>query len=405
MSPLGKLRNKERRVQRSAEWWKGNVMSILNESQNISSTLLTQIEERRKEILADSYSMSIGELLSMYRDEELILRPEFQRLYRWTPEQKSRFVESILLGIPIPSIFVAQRKDGKWEVVDGLQRVSTVLELVGELLDPKGNRMAPLQLTSTKYLPGMKGLKWKIESREDNILPDEAKLRIKRSRFDLNIILSESDSSAKYELFQRLNTGGSPATEQAVRNAILTMVNQDFFDWLRSLADDENFKACIPLTDRALEEQFDLELVTRFVVFRSLDSNALRKVSELGDFLTDKIVEMAEDEQFDREATHRAFKRTFEVLAHTLEQDSFKKYDSRRKKAVGAFLTSIFEVLAIGIGTYANEEKYHISSDKIRELHRQIPSAVEFTSATGSGIRASTRIPKTIELGRQWFKP
>ena len=63
----------------------------------------------------------------------LILRPEFQRVFRWSDAQKSRLIESVLLGIPLPSIFASQKNDGRWEVIDGLQRLSTLFETAGEL--------------------------------------------------------------------------------------------------------------------------------------------------------------------------------------------------------------------------------------------------------------------------------
>src|SRR5579884_211987 len=91
--------------------------------------LESEIRRARLEISADTISMSISELTSLYREETLIIRPEFQRLFRWNIEQKSRLVESVLLGIPLPSLFVAQSEEGTWELVDGLQRVSTLLEL------------------------------------------------------------------------------------------------------------------------------------------------------------------------------------------------------------------------------------------------------------------------------------
>ena len=82
----------------------------------LPSSLELEISSARQAISSDGYPMSIGELTNLYRDEELVIRPEFQRLFRWTPLQKSRLVESLLLGIPLPSIFVAQTKDGIWEV-------------------------------------------------------------------------------------------------------------------------------------------------------------------------------------------------------------------------------------------------------------------------------------------------
>ena len=77
-------------------------------------SLDTEIQKARKEIVADGYEMSFGEMMNLYRDEELIINPSFQRLFRWDPVRKSRFIESLLLGIPIPrfSYFRIQTESG-----------------------------------------------------------------------------------------------------------------------------------------------------------------------------------------------------------------------------------------------------------------------------------------------------
>lgn len=92
--------------------------------------LQQEIDARRAEIRTDEYAMSIGEWISLYENKELDIHPEFQRFFRWSIWQKSRLIESILLGIPIPTIFVSQRKDGVWDVVDGLQRLSTIFNRI-----------------------------------------------------------------------------------------------------------------------------------------------------------------------------------------------------------------------------------------------------------------------------------
>jgi uncharacterized protein with ParB-like and HNH nuclease domain len=99
--------------------------------------------------------------VNMYKDSELVINPDFQRLFRWEIGQKSRLIESLLLGIPLPSIFVFERDDATWELIDGLQRVSTLLEFMGQLKDPiSGNLVPPTALSATKYLPcfGQSGL-------------------------------------------------------------------------------------------------------------------------------------------------------------------------------------------------------------------------------------------------------
>src|ERR1039457_4674894 len=121
-------------------------------------SLESDIEAKAQEIHADAYPMSIGELLSLYRDGELDIHPEFQRFFRWSDVQKSKFIESILLGIPIPSIFVAQRDDGVWDVVDGVQRLSTIFEFTGILRNDLDQLYAPLLLIGTDYLPNLDGM-------------------------------------------------------------------------------------------------------------------------------------------------------------------------------------------------------------------------------------------------------
>ena len=239
-----------------------------------------EIKKQRAEVRTDTLSMSIGELISLYRDKEIDIHPEFQRFYRWTPHQKSRFVESILLGIPIPSIFVSQRTDGVWDVIDGLQRLSTIYELVGVLRNEHGGIHDPLTLTSTKYLPSLEGRKWQDEESGVGI-GRENQLLIRRSKLDVKIILRESSQATKYELFQRLNSGGSLLSDQELRNAALLMVNQEAYRWLEELAQNKDFLACLPISERQEEKQFHLELATRFVVFRNRPENKLRWTGDL----------------------------------------------------------------------------------------------------------------------------
>lgn len=79
--------------------------------------------------------ISFGELINMYKAGELVIRPEYQRLFRWTRTQKTALIESILLGIPVPPVFVAEDGNGIWELVDGLQRVSTIVSFLGNWMN------------------------------------------------------------------------------------------------------------------------------------------------------------------------------------------------------------------------------------------------------------------------------
>jgi len=366
-------------------------------------TLENEIKERSQEISTDAYAMSVGELVSLYRDNELNIHPEFQRFFRWTPHQKSTFIESLLLGIPIPSIFVSQTEKGTWDVVDGLQRISTVLELMGELKGQDGSLLPQLVLQGTRYLPSLENNIWATPNIDQVELPQLAKLKIKRSRFDIKIVLNTSDFKSKYELFQRLNTGGSLATDQEVRNCILIMVNRDFYQWLVTLRDDPNFQACIPISERQKDEQYDMELVARFVTLWDMEDLVLKDIREVGIFITERIIEIAENQEYEREKTEVAFRKTFNILAKTLGEDSFKKFHQEKKCPSGPVLISMFEIVALGIAYNTQKEGYDITEEVLREKQASLWENPQFVSSTGSGIRASIRLPITIPMGRNTY--
>jgi len=279
--------------------------------------------------------MSIGELLNLYRDNELDIHPEFQRFFRWSDWQKSRLIESILLGIPIPSIFVAQRQDGVWDVIDGLQRLSTIFQLIGVLKDESGMQVQPLVLTGTKYLPALEGKIWDDNFANEDALDRDQQLIIKRSKLDVKIILRESDESSKYELFQRLNTGGSPLSDQELRNCILITVDRDFYAWVSMLADDENFRTCLSLSDRLIDEQYHVELATRFVIFRIAQEKELKSIGDIGVYLTDRSVEAAEKKLHKSRVEERAFRTTFRILSQSVGESRFHRFDPVKSKFVG----------------------------------------------------------------------
>jgi len=363
--------------------------------------LQQEIDKTRAEIRSDGYAMSIGEWISVYEKRELDIHPEFQRFFRWSLRQKSRLIESLLLGIPIPQIFVAQRPDGIWDVVDGLQRLSTIFEFAGILLDENGKTLPPLTLESTTYLPGLGGRRWEDTRHPDECLTNTQRLLIKRAKINVSIILKESDEMAKYELFQRLNTGGSMLSDQEVRNSILVMMNLSLYKWIRDLSRDKNFVACVALSDRAVDEQYDMELVSRFIVFRTMPSAALRSIGDVGEFLTDKAKDLAQRKAFDYKKESAAFTETFSLLADTLEDNSFRRYDKAKQRFVGGFSVSAFEAVAIGMGY--NPKAAAVNPSLIEKKVKTMWGDDEFVLNSGSGVRASSRIPKIVPYGRSVF--
>ena len=366
-------------------------------------SLVEQINKKRKEIKTDGYPMSIGEWMNMYEAGELDIHPEFQRFYCWLPSQKTSLIESILLGIPLPPIFVSQREDGVWDVVDGLQRLSTIFQFAGILKNEDGELEEPLVLQKTKYLPALQDMQWDDKDEPKRSLPKDLKLVVKRSKISASIVLKESDETAKYDLFQRLNTGGSELSPQEVRNCLLLMTNKPLFNWLKDFPANESFISTTALSDRPLEEAYDVELALRFILLALIPEIEIKSVGDVGTFLTDKMTEVALNKKFQKTPIKNLFEETFAVLDEVFVDDAFKRFSIKKDRHEGGFLLSLYEVIALGVAFNINNNSL-CAKNKIAERARSIWGDKNFTDWSASGVNASRRLPKLIPYGRKLFK-
>ena len=90
-----------------------------------------QLEQERRMVSFDSYDLTVRQLLDMYESGDVVIPPEYQRQFVWNESRQSQLIESVFLGIPIPSLFMATNADSTWEVVDGVQRISTLAHFIG----------------------------------------------------------------------------------------------------------------------------------------------------------------------------------------------------------------------------------------------------------------------------------
>lgn len=364
-------------------------------------TLQDEIEHAAADIHTDAYAMSVGEIINLYRDGELVIRPAFQRLFRWSPYQKSRFIESILLGIPIPSVFVSQREDGVWEVVDGLQRLSTILEFVGELKKEDGTLHSPSVLVGTKYL---ESLDQRTFDSGQAPLASAQRIAFKRAKLDIKIVKEAATATTKYDLFDRLNSGGAKLSDQEFRNSLIVMSDASFLDWLETLRSLPDFQAAVSPSENQLSEQYDLELVIRFLALVNRDVADLRQFKDLRELLTDSATAYAQDPTFDRPAQGDRFARTFAVLGKLPEQRAaFQRYDSANDRFLGKFSVSAFEVVSSGLAHNLNIWE-PATPTELRTKIGTVWSDSDFKEYAGGGVPPTTRIPRTVGLGRELFQ-
>lgn len=370
--------------------------------------LSEEIEKAQRLVRTDAYQMSIGEIVNMYENKEIIIDPEFQRLFRWDIGQKSKLVESLLLGIPLPSIFVFEKEDGRWELIDGLQRISTILEFMGRLRDPDGGQRPPSVLEATKYLKSLHNVVWEVS----DLIPDVAvgeqrpldraqQLAIRRGRLGVEILKRPSEDQTKYDLFQRLNAGGTQANAQELRNCIMIMINSEYFGAVKQAAALPAFRSVISVTEDQAERQRHIEMAVRFLVHtnieydRELDVEAyidegITKLAMAGDYVT---------------ATNQ-IQRTFQLLNDVAGANALRRFQNGAH--VGKVGLVGLEGIAVGvaknldaISALGSDAARAFVKAKVEDFWSQ-PQSANFTSP---GLRGTIRIQRTVPFGEDWFRP
>ena len=186
-----------------------------------------QIAKYKDSIKAKKMDLSYGELMNMYADGDLSISDEFSNTFRWDSKLQTRFIESLLLGIPTQPIFVIETNDNRWELIYGIQELCTMLAFFGKLNNVTKNNLV---LTEASILTELKG--FTVDE-----LPLNYRLLLKRAVCSVNIMVC-SDISMKYKLCSLLNTGGTPVTRQELRNCIFRKYDNRFSNFIQEEAKD-----------------------------------------------------------------------------------------------------------------------------------------------------------------------
>lgn len=218
-----------------------------------------------EEIRIHTKHYSLRQLVDMIRDSDIDLAPDFQRKYVWQLPQRRSLIESLLLGIPLPSFYFNETASGLLQVVDGVQRLTTISDYVNG-----GFKLGPVT-----YLHDLK------DQRFDDLAP-KFRRRLNSVQFVAHVIDPQTPYRMKFEIFRRINTGGTPLSAQEIRHCMSDAKSRDF---LKKLANDESFSNA---TGGALNDHprmADLEVALRFVGFRLFTPDKYAEYGSFDEFL------------------------------------------------------------------------------------------------------------------------
>lgn len=357
----------------------------------MEQNLIEIIDKKISQVRTTSLDISFNELLDMYKSEELIISPEYQRLFRWSEEKESRFIETLILELPLPPIFVIEVEEGKYELIDGLQRISTYLHFRGAL----GTKSAPLKLVDCDIIPELNGLTY-------DDFPTSLQIKLKRNFIRVEVLRKESDINLRYHMFKRLNSGGEILSEQEIRNCTIRILNPDINDFIISMSENSDFIDTIAnISEEEINKKKNEELVLRFFTLKNDLDNY---ISPFDEYLTRYLENVATKKYtFNYEVEKINFEKTFNILNKIFGKDIFAtKLSSGNYQA--NFVLYLYDGLILGIQEFLEKLDTFADIEKLKHLFSEIKSNGKiYDKRTGSKSNIKARVSIIKKMLEQFF--
>lgn len=354
------------------------------------------IEEIQEE-LNDNYSnddlyninswgadLSFRELITMYEEDEL-LKPELQRYYVWEKPEASRFIESILLGLPVPSVFLANTQEDKKLIIDGYQRIMTVYDYVKEGLWRKDGKV--FRLSNTEKINA------RFRNKSFKELEDKDQRRIKSTT--IHAIMFEQkapndNDTSLYQVFERINTGGRALMPQEIRNC----VNQgEFNSLLFELNANPNWRTLFGKTE-VDPRMRDMEFILRFLALdtdfiKNNESSSISLKKYLNEFMG---ATLSQNNQIVEERKNK-FNSVMKFIIENIGENAFYNItggdDTKIRKR---FYPTIFDAICPAVAIAYRHFGNNIPSDNLESKRLELLKDPEFRKYISEGTMQISHI-------------
>jgi hypothetical protein len=350
----------------------------ISQPEPATNGLELQLRTQRRTVDFDTFDIHMQQLLSMVKTRQIKVSPAYQRKFRWNDKGCSQFIESILLGIPIPSLFMATNADSTWEVVDGVQRLSTIVKFAGdESLRKEHGIDGQLVLTDLQKLSDFNGLSL-------DRFPENLKLHFWTRPAKVITLNDKSDMVVRYDLFERLNTGGVALSDQEIRDCVY---QGSFANQLEAWSKDPYFQSALKLTPLQQRDATAEECVLRFFAFlaryKQFDHSVKGFLNEYMD---------SASKNFDYVEGGKIFAKTFKEIARVFP-------DGIRRPGKKSTTSLIFyEGIAVGAALALQKTNKLHASD--RDVWMNSPELRKFTTGATND---RTAVVGRIEFCRDRF--
>jgi uncharacterized protein with ParB-like and HNH nuclease domain len=310
-----------------------------------------QIDSNRRSVAFDSYDITVKQVYDMLLDGMIDIAPEYQRHFKWDETRQSALIESLILGIPIPSLFMATNPDSSWEVVDGLQRLTSLINFIGKREDIANTEVQykQLKLTGLEKLDQMNGVLFAE-------LPKSMQFMLLTRPLRVTVLNDRSDFGVRYDLFERLNTGGVILHEQEIRNCIFV---GEFNDFIKELSVDPAFRSVVKMTENAERSGSYEELVLRFFAYFEDRDQFIHSVKGFLNNYMEKKTKLFKN----KTSLKKTFSETFAFLQKSLPDGIVR---GTRKNITPVVL---YEAISVGVAAAISDGRRLKSASALRLLN------------------------------------
>lgn len=318
-----------------------------------------QIKELQKEINFDTKDYPIEVLVDKFRADDFYI-PEYQRKFVWDVAKQVRFIESVLLGLPIPFMFFSDNEDGRCEIIDGAQRTQTLEAFLDN----------DLILSGLEKLTSLNGFSF-------SDLPEVFQRKFKGRTLRIIVLADTTTIEIRQDIFNRINTGGTKAIPSEIRRGSYA---GDFMKFVEKCAKDEQFTKLCPISETMRNRYEDSELIVRFFAYLNNYQNFQHAVD---DFLNEFV--QSKDKGFDVIAYEKEFKNMLDFV------EKYFPYGFAKTKNAKSTPRVRFEAISVGVAL-ALRKKPDLVPDSMEWLNSDQFKVHTTTHASNSPKRVSGRI-------------
>lgn len=341
-------------------------------------------EKHRRELLTSVLDYNLNTLSDLVTSEQIDLSPRYQRRDRWKSDRQSRLIESFLMNVPIPPIFLNEDDYGKYSVIDGKQRLTAIHEFMRGRL----------------RLKGLKVFKELNDKTIDDLGPSLRSVIGTRANLRATIILRQSDKEVKFEVFRRLNTGGVSLNPQEIRNSTWPgPLNEMLLD----LSEHPTFRRLLrmtkPSTSMLFKEMRDVELVLRFFAFRDDWATFTGGMAKrLDQFMADN----QRAKRTDLDEMRGSFIRTLETVEAAFGENAFRRYNPDTATWRKPVLAALYDAQMFAAMSWTPEQVGG-HAQQIERSYQQLFAEPEFRQAIDAATNTPARFRARIEFMRNLF--